>query len=259
MAVQTVIKNYNDLVSHGYEEGREPVLAMLEAGLKASDPLNNLRGMMRLEGKRLIINPNLVEIDPLKKGKLEKREYNLSDFKNIYVIGVGKAAQRMSRGVEEVLGDRITDGQVNFKKGEEEYLEIINGTPSGHPRADENSVEGAKRIMEIARMAGKYDLVFYFFSGGHSATGMLPPSGNDINITLGDLLTVQDMLYFEKGAPIWDLNAWRNVVSGVKAGRLERELKDSTVIRFITNEKWPLVESEGCIQEATLTIWLLIL
>ena len=239
MSVQNVIKNYNELISHGYEEEREPVLSMLEAGLKASDPLNNLRGMMRLEGKTLIIDPNLVEIDPLKKGKLEKREFHLSNYKNIYALGVGKAAQRMARGVEEVMGEWITDGQVNFKEGEEEYLEIINGNPSGHPRANENSVKGAKRIMEIARKAGKGDLVFYFFSGGHSATGMLPPSGDGVNITLDDLLAVQDMLYFEKGAPIWDLNAWRNVVSGIKAGRLERELKDSTVIRFITNEKWP--------------------
>jgi len=235
-----IITNLKQLSSHGNKEGRAPVLEILEAGLQASDPYDNLMKMMFIEHGNLIIDPNIVELDPSEKH--ERAVYKLSDYNNIYVIGAGKAAQSMAKGVEDILGNRITDGQVNFKKGEKEYLKIIKGTPASHPRADENSIEGAKRAMKIARRIGKGDLVFYVLSGGVSATSMLYPldaNMEPIGITLDDLLTVQDMLYFERGVPIWVLNAWRNVVSGNKAGRLERELKDATVIRLLTNEKWP--------------------
>ncbi len=234
------ITNLKQLLSHGNQEGRASVLEIMEAGLQASDPYDNLMKIMYIEHGNLIIDPNIVELDSSVKHK--RAVYKLSDYNNVYVIGAGKAAQSMAKGVEDILGNRITDGQVNFKKGEKEYLKIIKGTPAGHPRADENSIEGAKRAMEIARRVGKGDLVFYVLSGGVSATSMLYPldaNMKPIGITLDDLLTVQDMLYFERGVPIWVLNAWRNVVSGNKAGRLERELKDATVIRLLTNEKWP--------------------
>jgi len=67
------------------------------------------------------------------------------------VIGAGKTAQRMAKAVEDVLGDRITEDHINAKKGEGKYLKRIDVTEAGHPLPDEDSVEGAKRICEIAK------------------------------------------------------------------------------------------------------------
>lgn len=234
-----LIKNSETLLSHGNMKDRKDALEILEAGLKASDPYKNMMELMWLEGDNLIVDVNRIELDPSKRHS--RRVYDLGDYKNIYVIGAGKAAQRMAKGVEDILGDRITDGQINAKKGEGKYLKVVPITEAGHPEADEDSVAGSRGFCNIARRARKGDLVFYSISGGYTALSMNPPE----DVPLDDLKEVQRMLYFEKGAPIWELNIVRDVISQHKAGRIEEMLCKADVIRLLTNEKWPKGKMEG--------------
>lgn len=43
--------------------------------------------------------------------------YPLSQFDNILVIGAGKATALMAKAVEEVMGDKISDGLIAVKYG----------------------------------------------------------------------------------------------------------------------------------------------
>lgn len=223
------IKNMDSLCSQGNTAARTTILDVLEAGLDAADPYPNVMKLMRLEGDRLTFDGK--QLNPTAATVV----FDLSRYKHIYVIGGGKAAQRMAQAVEDVLGDRITEGHINAKKGEGKQLTRIEVTEAGHPMPDEDSVAGAKRIVEIARKAGKGDLVIRPGSGGATALTTYPPPG----VPLEDLNATTRMLYFECGAPIWEVNDVRLVVSSITAGRLEAMMRDADVVNIATSENWP--------------------
>jgi len=52
----SIIKNINTLTSQGNIEGRQITLNILEAGLKASGPYDNVRKLITLKGKKIVIN-----------------------------------------------------------------------------------------------------------------------------------------------------------------------------------------------------------
>lgn len=109
-----IIKNRPSLTSHGNVAGRRIVLDILEAGLAAPDPYHNMRKLVRLKKGKLIVGHPDFSNPP---GR-EPLVYDLKGVGNIYVVGGGKAAQREAKAIEDVLGDRITEGNICAKKGE---------------------------------------------------------------------------------------------------------------------------------------------
>jgi glycerate-2-kinase len=157
-----------------------------------TDPYENTKKIVRLESGKLIIgNPEFSE--PVGR---EPVGFNLDEVKNIYIVGGGKSVQKIALALEEVLGDRITEGRINAKKGDEIICHRVNVTLAGHPMPDEDSVAGAARMLEIEKRAGKGDVVFWVTSGGGSALKALPAPG----ISLQDLQAVYRILYFGCGA-----------------------------------------------------------
>jgi len=225
-----IIKNMETLTSHGNVSGRRTALAILEAGLEAADPYQNIRKLIRIEHGKLIVGHK----DFSRPLGQEPLVFDLSQVGNIYVVGGGKAAQRQAKAVEDALGDFITEGHINAKKGDEVQLKRIEVTLAGHPIPDEDSVEGAKRILEIEKKAKKGDIVFLSESGGGSALMTLPAPG----ITLEELQEVNRMLYFECGATMWDTNAVRNQLVLLRQ-RHARHVGDATLIQISTDERPP--------------------
>jgi glycerate 2-kinase len=235
-----IIKNRDQLLSHGNTQARHDVLDILEAGLQGGDPYQRVRELVRIEGNRLIVGNEEqcpVQLEdgdsawadrPIPSGPLV---FNLDDVGHIYVVGGGKAAQRQALALEEVLGDRITAGQVNAKKGDQIYLKRIPVTLAGHPLPDEDSVIGAKRILAIETSARKGDIVFLTESGGGSALMALPAPG----VSLHDLQEVNRILYFGCGASMPETNAVRNLMSVVRL-RHARHVGDATLIHIATTE-----------------------
>ena len=218
------IKNRTQLLSHGNVQHRRAVLDIIEAGLDAGDPYMNSKKLLRVEDGSLIIGNK--DFDTMGKGSLT---YDLSQIGNIYVVGGGKAAQRMAKGIEDVLGDRIAGGAISAKKGEGKYLKHIEVTLASHPIPDENSVIGAKRIVEIAQKAQKGDLVFCVSSGGISSLVTLPAPG----LTLDDIRDVTRVMQQEHGVPTRDLNVVRGHLSSVKLGRVATLIHPATMIGFL--------------------------
>lgn len=168
-----IVKNWDELTSHGDRTGRETALAILEAGLQAADPYANVRKLVRIEGDRLLIGGQ----PKMDVSGFGDEVIDLSRIRNIYVIGAGKAVQRQALALEDVLGDRLTAGAITAKKGEGCYLKRIRVTEGAHPLPDEDSVAGAQRILEITEAATEDDLVFTVFSDGSSSLFPLPRPG----------------------------------------------------------------------------------
>jgi glycerate-2-kinase len=158
--------------------------------------------------------------------------FDLSRIGKIYVIGGGKAAQRQAEAIEDALGDLISEGHVNAKKGDSVRLKRIEITLAGHPIPDEDSVTGSRRIMEVCRKAKKGDIVFHSESGGGSALLTLPAPG----VTLQDLQDVNRILYFECGASMWDTNAVRNMLVLLRS-REPRQVGEATYVQVSTDER----------------------
>ncbi|MCJ7608403.1 hypothetical protein MUP00_01875, partial [Candidatus Bathyarchaeota archaeon] len=54
-AAGLIIRNMDELTSHGNIEGRREALCILEAGLEASDPYDNTRKLIRIQDGKLIV------------------------------------------------------------------------------------------------------------------------------------------------------------------------------------------------------------
>lgn len=229
-AVETpglILRNRDELLRRGDRAGRRIVLDVLEAGLAAPDPYENVKKIVRIEGNRLIVGHPELSLPPGRPAL----EFDLTQVGHIYVVGGGKVAQRQAEALEEILGDRISDGQINAKKGDSIRLKRIPVTLAGHPIPDEDSVAGAQRIVALERQAGPHDIVFLCHSGGATALTALPAPG----ISLADLQTVYRLLYFECGAAMPVANAVRNQLV-VLHSRHPRYFGQATAIQLETSE-----------------------
>jgi len=230
--MDAIIKNKQQLLSHGNVAGRSVVLDILEAGLRAPDPYPNMRKLVRLENGKLIVgHPDFRESAPL-----EPLVFDLSQVGHIYVVGGGKAVQRMAEALEDTLGDLITDGQINAKKGDTIRLKRIPVTLAGHPLPDEDSVARGRRMLEIEARCRKGDIIFCLDSGGGTATTAVPVPG----ITLEELREVYKILYFDSGANMPAANAVRNHLALVNT-KHARYVGDATFIQISSREVPPSI------------------
>jgi glycerate 2-kinase len=155
----------------------------------------------------------------------------VGDFRNIYVIGAGKAAVSMAIAAEKVLGSRIAAGFVNTKYGHGGKLRDIALQECGHPVPDAAGVQGAERIADLARSAGAGDLVVCLISGGASALMPLPSVG----ISLAEKQSVTRRL-LARGATIHEFNCVRKHMSQIKGGQLARLASPASVLTLVLSD-----------------------
>jgi glycerate 2-kinase len=164
-----------------------------------------------------IFRAALAAADPAAAVTRRLEKIDCSRYRNIYVVGAGKAAAQMAKAAERALGRRITSGLVNVKDGHTLKLRRVEQNECGHPVPDARGAEGARRIAEIAAAAGKDDLVVCLISGGASALLPLPAAP----VTLAEKQEVTRLM-LACGADIRELNAVRKHISGIKGGQLAR-------------------------------------
>lgn len=164
-----------------------------------------------------IFRAALAAADPADAVMRYLRRRDFSRYRNVYVVGAGKAGASMAKAAERVLGRRIAGGLVNVKDGHVARLRRIELNECGHPVPDERGVEGARRIAEIAAAAGRDDLVLCLISGGGSA--LLPYPAPPV--TLAEKQEVTRLL-LNCGANIHEINTIRKHISAIKGGQLAR-------------------------------------
>jgi glycerate 2-kinase len=155
---------------------------------------------------------------------------DLSSFKRIFVIALGKAAGPML----ETLLDRMTrrqglrgvccTNQLPVKRNWRfRYFE------GGHPLPNEDSFAAARVALALLRKARKDTLVFFLISGGGSAMFDLPI---DPHITLEEAIAFHRLL-IGSGAPINEINTLRKHFSAVKGGRLAMAAPEATKVSLL--------------------------
>jgi hydroxypyruvate reductase len=160
-----------------------------------------------------------------------RQRYRLDAFRNVYVIGAGKASAQMAQPIERLLGKRIAQGLINVKYNHTAGLRRIELNECGHPIPDRNGELGAQRIAEIARQAGSDDLMVCLISGGASALLPLPTPP----VTLEEKQETTRLL-LHCGANIHELNCVRKHISAVKGGQLAQLAWPATVLTLILSD-----------------------
>jgi len=186
------------------------------------------------EHARLIFDAAVQAADPVRAMRAMRAHWAIDSgqYRNIFVVGAGKAAACMAAEAERKLGARITAGVVNTKYGHAgKQLRRIAVNECGHPLPDEAGVRGAERIAELAQAAGEGDLVLCLISGGASALLPLPVAG----LSLAEKVEITRQL-LERGADIHQMNTVRKHLSRIKGGQLAAMASPAAVISLILSD-----------------------
>lgn len=191
--------------------------AIYRAGLQAVDPEQAVsRHLVRKENR-------------LRAGD---REYDLDQFRHIYLVGAGKAGVPMARAVERVLADRLKPGLVVVKEGHGGKLEKTRVLEAGHPQPDQRGYQAARQLLEFLHsQLTCQDLLLVVLSGGGSALLPAPQEG----ITLEDKQRTTAVL-LRCGATIHEINALRKHLSRIKGGRLLRATQGASVLTLLLSD-----------------------
>jgi len=211
------IKNREKLTSHGYKKGREAAIDIIEHTLYAADPYIATKNLVKLRRETLTI------------GSLH---FDLSRKGNIYVLGAGKATFPIAKALEEILGEeKITEGLIIVKKGQNGTLKKIKIREASHPLPDRGGFNAAKEMMKIAKKGQKKDIVFCAITGGSSALAPLPiPS-----IGLEEKRKINELL-LTSGATIREINAVRKHLSNIKGGKLALSIFPAEIINLTVSD-----------------------
>lgn len=209
-----IFKNKENIISNGktteLKQIRRDILEIFNAAFKAVDPYNSVFEHFK-ENKVFIGNQSI----------------DLSDFKNIYLAGFGKASVGMSQAVCDSVeiseGIVVTNNPINKVKNSNIYTFV-----GGHPIPNENSYIGAEKILELVEKCNKDDLLIVLISGGGSALLSNP------RINLEDLQNTTSLL-LKSGANINEINTVRKHLSYVKGGQLLKKVKCKVISLIISD------------------------
>jgi len=217
-----MIKNFNSLAN---TEVKKKALKILEAGLAAAQPKNFLKEF---------VNKNYI--------LLGKNRISLSNYRKIFVVAYGKAADSMAEYVSEkinvskgiVVIPKYTKSSLSSKKFKIFY--------SGHPLPDKESVRAGKTILEFVNNRSKGDFILFLVSGGGSSLLALPDK-----ITLTEKKHVTKLL-LKCGATIDEFNTVRKHLSRIKGGKLVQNMNCDGCVLVMSDvvSKDLSVISSGC-------------
>ncbi|MFH1200728.1 MAG: DUF4147 domain-containing protein [bacterium] len=203
------IKNFDELAT---TPNRKMALEIVEAGLDAINTEEVIKNKIKLEDNILFINDE---------------SFDLNKFKNIKVVGFGKAAPLGALALEKILGSKIEKGAViGLEKVDLSYIETFAGT---HPRPSEANIEAGKKIYEIIKDSSEEDLIIVLVSGGGSALLCYPESEYKEGVKLYNA-------FLESGKTITEINTVRKHLSLLKGGGLAKIAYPATVISLIFSD-----------------------
>lgn len=212
-----MIKNRAALAKfHGH--GASLALGALEAALKSVEPGALVRQALKFR-------PGSIEATDILG-----RTLAFGDFRDIYIVGAGKAAGAMADAACTILKSGVAGGAITVPYGTKIENDHISVTCASHPVPDENGVRGTEKIVAIMEKAGKDDLVVVLISGGGSA--LMPLPSGDLSLEGKQRATVQ---LLASGASIHEINVVRKHLSEVKGGQLVRRTRAKVVTLILSD------------------------
>jgi glycerate 2-kinase len=208
--------NYEQLIENGVNEkvrnARKDLLEILNYALLSVDPFNAVEDVIKDE----------------KTLKIKGEDFDLSSFKNIYVVGLGKASVGMAQSIvynniDVKEGALVTND--SCQKVDDSRVSVFVG---GHPIPNIGSIKGAEEILKIVGKVEEDDLLIVLISGGGSALFTKP------RVSLDDLKSITELL-LKSGADINEINTVRKHLSTVKGGQLAASCKGTIVSLIISD------------------------
>lgn len=169
-----------------------------------------------------ILEGVFTKIDAEKLTHEALREEKFGKYKNVYLMGAGKASYAMA----QALKNKITKGIIVVPHGSKlNKLPGIEILFASHPIPCCEGRKSAQKLLNFAKKAGKDDLVIFLLSGGASAMLPLPIQG----VSLKDKIRITKLL-LKKSATINEINTVRKHLSQIKGGQLAKALYPAKTI-----------------------------
>lgn len=208
-----LIKNFDAL---NKTPQRKICLDLIESALLSVQPENVIN-------KNISLKENILTI--------QDKTFNLKGFDRVFLIGFGKGSAQLSRLIENVLGNLLTEGYViDATENPTSLRTKIKFTLGTHPLPSQENFNFTKNIISRFSSLTEKDLVLVVICGGGSAMLVHPHT-----ITLDEKIKVNNAL-LKSGANIIDMNIVRQHLSDVKGGGLAKILYPSTVVSLIFSD-----------------------
>ncbi|KQB34479.1 MULTISPECIES: glycerate 2-kinase [Acidiplasma] len=158
---------------------------------------------------------------------------NINMYKNVYLIGFGKASFRMYSGIRPKIINKLRYAGIIVPEDEVighnfTELRIYRGT---HPYVSNTSVNSSIELLRPLKNLNEDDLVIVLISGGGSSLFEIPED----NVSVDDIMEISKEI-MNSGGNIYDLNIIRLGLSSVKGGKLASYLYPAHVKSYIISD-----------------------
>jgi len=171
-------------------------------------------------------------LDAVKPGKIVRNYLQNADLPNhdrVFLLGIGKAAEPMTRAAMEVLPEFV-DALIVTKHASGSTLKRASIIVGGHPIPDKSSLAAGEAVLKFISQLKKSDLLIFLISGGGSALVTAPTPG----LVLQDIQLLTSAL-LASGATINEINTIRRRLDQVKGGELARRT-EAKIISLILSD-----------------------
>lgn len=236
------VQNKTEILKNNYSDSLSLTLEAIEAGLKSVNPRSIIK-------KSVLVKRNCLTVTDFSGKKID---FDLGNFKSIYLIGAGKATASMSNAFIDVLKkEKVKSCCITIPYGITIRNKLCTVTHASHPIPDSNGVLGTERILQILEKVKKNEFVVMFLSGGASALMPLPI---DI-INLKEKQNITKKL-LSSGATIDEMNTVRKHLSKVKGGRLAEIVNRrfsllTLILSDVVNDKIDVIASGPTVPDLT--------
>ncbi len=196
----------------------ESITRILAAAIAAVEPGAAVRRYVRREGESLTVSG---------------RTYDLSAFRRVFLLGIGKASLAMTEAMADILGRRSSGGlviakHVGEKQKAKNKIQVLEGD---HPIPDERSLRAGGKIVEFVSALGPSDLLLCLLSGGGSALAAAPVDG----VSLADMQALTSTM-LARGARVDEVNTLRRRLDRVKGGGVARLSNGAAIVSLILSD-----------------------
>lgn len=197
---------------------RKLCLNAIESALKAVDPAKCLRRWLKVERNKLRVGP----------------VFDLSKFRRIVILSVGKASVPMLDTALEILGRYdfsailVTPEGSPVERFQDRRIAVFK---AGHPFPNQVGLEAGRFVESTIQRMSEDELLICLISGGASALLVAPP--RHISLREKTLLTTQ---LIRSNATIHEINTVRRHLSQLKGARLGQKCPASTILSFIMSD-----------------------
>ncbi|MFN8432875.1 MAG: glycerate kinase [Anaerolineales bacterium] len=209
------MRNFSTATLQNHPRGND-IMQILNACIDAVEPGNAIRRFVRREENFLFI---------------ENQKYDLKEFDNVTVLGLGKATEAMSLALLDVLASYPSRGLLIPKQAFPSPASGFTVSPGGHPVPTEASVLAGNAAFDLASSLTERDLLLCLISGGGSALMTSPQHG----LQLTDLQALTKLL-LACGARVDEINTLRRHLDRVKGGGIAKSANGARIASLILSD-----------------------